>query len=141
MSKQIFKVGDRVFDIRHGWGKVTNGADTILYPIGVQFEDDDSQEVILYTEDGKGHLGDNKPLLSFEEYGFNDRFTQERPVNYEDYIGKWGKFWDDRSKDYMISIFEKLRGDGFKPSISIEAYDNFEPLTEEQVKVLGLEND
>ena len=66
MSKQIFKVGDRVFDIRYGWGKVTNCQDTPLYPIGVQFDDYDSQEFIHYSNDGKASLGDNKPLLSFE---------------------------------------------------------------------------
>ena len=138
MDKQIFKVGDRVFDIRYGWGKVTICADTILYPIGVQFDEDDSQEVILYTEDGKGHLGDNKPLLSFTEYTLNG-FSQKRFFDYKNCIGKWGKFWDDRIKEYIISRLERITPDGFKSNTSIMIYNNFEPLTEEQIKMLNLE--
>ena len=59
--------------------------------IGVQFDDDDSQEVIIYTNDGKRTLGEETPLLSFMEYTLQG-FSQERPINYEGYIGKWGRF-------------------------------------------------
>lgn len=138
MKEQIFKLEDKVFDIRYGWGKVTICADTILYPIGVQFDEDDSQEVILYTEDGKGHLGDNKPLLSFTEYTLNG-FSQKRFFDYKNCIGKWGKFWDDRIKEYIISRLERITPDGFKSNTSIMIYNNFEPLTEEQIKMLNLE--
>ena len=137
MEKQTFKIGDRVFDIRYGWGKVTICADTILYPIGVQFDEDDSQEVILYTEDGKGHLCDKQPLLSFTEYTLQG-FSQERPINYEEYIGKWGKFWGDRIKEYIISRLERATPEGFKSNTSFILYNNFEPLTEEQIKTLNL---
>ena len=141
MNKQIFRKGDRVFDIDYGWGEVTEAhyQETALYsmryPILVKFQKSKS----YYTLDGKWTHGDSYPRLSFTEYDLvNGGFSQERPINSDDYIGRWGKFWDDGSKDYMISRFEKLRGDGFKPIISVEAYDNFEPLTEEQVKVLEL---
>lgn len=135
MEKQVFQIGDRVFDIRYGWGKVTICADTILYPIGVQFDEDDSQEVILYTEDGKGHLGDNKPVLSFTEYTLKG-FSHKRFFDYKNCIGKWGKFWDDRIKEYIISRLERITPDGFKSNTSIRIYNNFEPLTEEQIKML-----
>ena len=138
MAKEIFRVGDRVFDIRYGWGTIVKYNATQNYPIEVKFDKNDLEELIRYTKYGKDYKLDDVGLLSFTEYGFDDRFTQERPINYDDYIGRWGKFWDDGSKDYMISRFEKLRGDGFKPIISVEAYDNFEPLTEAQVKVLEL---
>ena len=141
MEKQIFKVGDRVFDVRYGWGKVTNCQDTPLYPIGVQFDEDDSQEVLFYTEDGEVSLGDNKPLLSFTEYGFDNRFSQKRIADYNEYLNKWGKFWDKNGKDYVISRLERVKSDGFKSNSSIALYDNFEPLTDEQLEVLGLEND
>ena len=137
MDKQIFEIGDRVFDIRYGWGKVTICADTILYPIGVQFDEDDSQEVILYTEDGKGHLGDNKPVLSFTEYTLKG-FSQKRFFDYKNCIGKWGKFWDDRIKEYIISRLERITPDGFESNTSIRIYNNFEPFTEEQIKMLKL---
>lgn len=144
MEKQIFKVGDRVFDIRYGWGKVTICADTILYPIGVQFNEDDSQEVILYTEDGKGHLGDNKPVLSFTEYGFDNRFSQKRVFDYKNCIGKYGKFWDDGENTIIVGKlcdYYQYHTHHFRVRThddEIGFYTNFEPLTEKQVKVLEL---
>lgn len=139
MEKQIFKVGDRVFDIRYGWGTIKKYNANYTFPIGVWFDRKDIQDFIHYLKSGKDYELDNVGLLSFTEYDLvNGGFSQERPINYDDYIGRWGKFWDDGSKDYMISRFEKLRGDGFKPSISVEAYDNFEPLTEEQNKISEL---
>lgn len=138
MKEQVFQIGDRVFDIRYGWGKVTICADTILYPIGVQFDEDDSQEVILYTEDGKGHLCDNKPVLSFTEYTLKG-FSHKRFFDYKNCIGKWGKFWDDRIKEYIISRLERITPEGFKSNTSFILYNNFEPLTEEQIKMLNLE--
>lgn len=144
MEKQIFKVGDRVFDIRHGWGKVKNYYDLRLYPIEVQFEDDDSQEFIHYSNDGKASLGDNKPLLSFTEYTL-EGFTQERPIKYEDYMRKWGKFWNNISDNIIIDVLDDLCEDcdgnvKFVPYEINSHYDHFEPLSEEQLKVLGLKN-
>ena len=145
MSKQIFKVGDRVFDVRYGWGKVTNYYDLRLYPIGVQFDEDDSQEVIFYSKDGKTSLGDNKPLLSFEEYTLQG-FTQEKLIDYTEYEGKWGKFYnneDSLNKSIEISMLEKIeykKIDGVKfASIATSTYyDNFTPLSDEQLEMLGL---
>lgn len=145
MEKQIFKIGDRVFDIRYGWGKVTNCEHLRLYPIGVQFDEDDSQEILFYSKDGKTNSGDNKPFLSFEEYDFDNRFTQERPINYEDYMRKWGKFWNNISDNIIIDVLDDLCEDcdgnvKFVPYEINSHYDHFEPLTDEQLKVLGLEN-
>ena len=146
MEKQIFKKGDRVFDIRFGWGKVVDDNRACLFPIGIQFDDDDSQEVIVYTDDGKLSLGEESPLLSFTEYTLQG-FTQERPINYDDYVGKWGKFWavikDVGIQNTVIghlSDYNENDIEGF-PFACEETggyYTNFEPLTEEQIKVLGL---
>lgn len=147
MNKQIFKVGDRVFDIRYGWGKVTICADTILYPIGVQFDEDDSQEVILYTEDGRGHLGDNKPVLSFTEYTLKG-FSQKRVFDYSNCIGKYGKFYDNKHDiDKKDPVIAKLYSFSEKPIpkfcyrvySKFIWYDNFEPFTEDEIKMLNLE--
>lgn len=138
MDKQIFEIGDRVFDIRYGWGKVTNYEDTFLCPTGVQFDEDDTHEVIFYSKDGENNLGDNKPLLSFTEYTLNG-FSQKRFFDYKNCIGKWGKFWDERIKEYIISRLERITPDGFESNTSIRIYNNFEPLTEEQIKMLNLE--
>lgn len=138
MDKQIFKLGDRVFDIMYGWGVVEelHQDEERSYPLIVRFPGFDT---LYYTRDGKSNTSDSHPILSFTEYGFDNRFSQERSINYEEYIGKWGKFWDDRIKEYIISRLERITPDGFKSNTSIMIYNNFEPLTEEQIKMLNLE--
>lgn len=93
MNEQIFKLGDRVFDIRYGWGTVINGIDIDdidnLYPIRVDF----NKYIITYTYDGKITDEDKHPILSFTEYTLKG-FSQKRPVDYKNHIGKWGKFWN-----------------------------------------------
>ena len=106
------------------------------YPVSVQFEN----SVIIYTYDGKWAHGDSYSRLSFTEYGFDNRFSQERPVNYEDCIEKWGKFWNDNPEYFTIGILKGYEQDSHKPfqSISLD-FQNFEPLTDEQIKILKLE--
>lgn len=139
MDKQIFKVGDRVFDIMYGWGKVENlvkkdnGEIVLVY---VKF--DNFNESLTYTYDGRFSIKDLHPRLSFTEYTLQG-FSQKRFFDYKNCIGKWGKFWDDRIKEYIISRLERITPDGFKSNTSIMIYNNFEPLTEEQIKMLNLE--
>ena len=142
MKKQTFEKGDRVFDIRFGWGKVVDDNRACLFPIGIQFDDDDSQEVIVYTDDGKLSLGEESPLLSFTEYTLQG-FSQEKPVNYEKYIGKWGQFWDSNKDILLIGkllAYDNTENEGYPFENEFGYYANFEPLTEEQIKVLGLCN-
>lgn len=142
MIKQTFEKGDRVFDIRFGWGKVVDDNMAFLFPIGIQFDDDDSQEVIVYTDDGKLSLGEESPLLSFTEYTLQG-FSQEKPVNYEKYIGKWGQFWDSNKDILLIGkllAYDNTENEGYPFENEFGYYANFEPLTEEQIKVLGLCN-
>ena len=141
MEKQIFRKGDRVFDIRYGWGKVIDDNKGGLFPIGVQFEDDDSQEVIIYTNDGKTNHGEELPLLSFTEYTLKG-FSQERPVNYEECVGRWGKFWEEGENEILISILVNYERNNkeFPFETGNEYFSNFEPLTEEQVRVLNLDD-
>ena len=139
MDKQIFKVGDRVFDIDYGWGEVTEThyIETTLYPILVKFQ----TSSVYYTLDGKWAHGDSYLKLSFTEYDFvNGGFSQERPINYNDYIGKWGKFWDIDVKTCIIDrLIECKPDDEYYFTTSEFGYLNFEPLTDEQIKILGLE--
>ena len=140
MKKQTFEKGDRVFDIRFGWGKVVDDNRACLFPIGIQFDDDDSQEVIVYTDDGKLSLGEESPLLSFTECTLQG-FSQEKPVNYEKYIGKWGRFWDSDKDILLIGkllAYDNTENEGYPFENEFGYYANFEPLTEEQIKVLGL---
>lgn len=94
--------------------------------------------------EGKNNEDDMRPILSFTEYTLNN-FSQERPINYEDYIGKWGKFWNGENNKHNCSI-AKLHhydpdadfGEQFTCVLGLN-HDYFEPLTEEQIKILGLE--
>ena len=139
MDKQIFKIGDRVFDIRYGWGEIEH-----IYldgTVNVHF----GNIPRVYRADGKITNKDIFPLLSFTEYRFDDKFSQKRPVDYIEYEGKWGKFWNsgDSSKNVEISIVEKVEYeefDGVKfASITTGTYyDNFTPLSDEQLEMLGL---
>ena len=49
-------------------------------------------------------------MLSFAEYGFDDRFSQERPINYEEYVGKWGVFWDKRFNGFTEFVDSDSNG-------------------------------
>lgn len=138
MDKQIFKVGDKVYDAMCGWGEVKDIDEHLVF---IKFYKDNYLEYNYleeYNHDGRFSESDINPRLSFTEYGFDNRFSQERPINYNDYIGKWGKFWHDCSKEYTISKLEKVKLNKFKSNTSIALYDNFEPLTEEQIKILNL---
>lgn len=135
--KTIFKKGDRVFDIRFGWGKVVYKDKEILFPIGVQFDDDDdSQEIVFYTNDGKNMPSDKLPLLSFTEYTLQG-FSQERSIDYDEYIGKWGKFNDHGEEDCSICKLKDVNYKGQFVDYLGNKWDGFEPLTDEQVELLS----
>nr|DAS14844.1 MAG TPA: ATP-dependent DNA helicase [Caudoviricetes sp.] len=140
--KTIFKVGDRVFDIRFGWGTVKEVLDTSChnYPIIVFF--DNIGNVITYASDGSFGAG-TPQMLSFTEYTLQG-FSQEKPVNYEYYIGKWGRFWDNGENAVIVGKlydYYQYHTHHFRVRThddEVAFYTNFEPLTEEQIKVLGL---
>ena len=140
MEKQIFKVGDRVYDATFGWGIVASVNKATLLPITVKFV----RDKIFYTTDGKLYTTAIKPTLSFREYSLQG-FSQKNPIDYKKYIGKWGKFWNDNLVNIFIDVLDNIyeEDDGSIKFISCEInsqYKNFEPLTEEQLKVLGLKN-
>jgi hypothetical protein len=74
--KTVFKVWDKVFDVRYGWGNVKRVDDVgdYPYPILVKFKKGDSS----YTLEGKAAIVDLIPLLSFTEYTLQG-FSQECP--------------------------------------------------------------
>ena len=101
MNEQIFKLEDKVFDIRYGWGTVVEYDNNSWYEIGVQFSYDGVSEIIFYTNDGKITDEDKHPTLSFTEYTLQG-FSHKRFFDYKNCIGKWGKFWDDRIKSILL---------------------------------------
>lgn len=139
----IFKVGDRVFDIKHGWGTVAlrlKESEDPYYRWRVDF----TYHRESYTDEGKSKISDAYRSLSFTEYDLiNGGFSQKRPpINYNDYIGKWGKFTDvSNNNDFVIgrlSSFKVSNDETYFATESGDAYNTFESLTEEQIKVLGL---
>ena len=137
-NKQIFKMGDRVFDVIHGWGEVIR-----IY--STDWENLPLEHLVCgvkFNNGAEGHYTKHIALkiLSFTEYGFDKRFSQKRPVNYKDYEGKWGKFWDDEV--ILISklvFYDDAENENYPFESEFNCHMNFEPLTEEQVKILELE--
>ena len=139
----IFKVGDKVYDFEFGWGVVADISRGGFYNTKVNFET--KAKTIYFTRDGKYEHSDETPRLSFTEYDLTSGgFSQERPVDYSEYVGKWGKFWISGEKTVIIG---KLNNYFPQANMSFEVktksklvncYDNFEPLTDEQLKVLAL---
>ena len=113
MKKQTFEKGDRVFDYLKGWGEIVH-----LYSDNWEEVDDNYTVCVVKFDSSKEIIHFTKYLatktLSFTEYTLQG-FTQEKPVNYEEY----GR---------MV----------FGPYITNMYYDNFKPLTEEQIKILEL---
>jgi hypothetical protein len=72
--KTVFKVGDKVFDIKYGWGVVDRIWSDGMYPVSVKFLIDEEH----YTYNGRQYPKD-PPRLSFTEYTLQG-FSQERPV-------------------------------------------------------------
>ena len=83
MKETVFKVGDRVYCLLFGWGKVKCSLDPTSndYPVEVIFKDTDGDDTFKsYTHDGCYYTGyHTKPTLSFTEYKL-DGFSQERPI-------------------------------------------------------------
>lgn len=142
-NKQIFKEGDRVFDIVNGWGK-------IIYTYNVDNERLKSVDLICAVRFENGdeiHYSKNTALklLSFTEYGIDERFSQKRPIDYEKCIGKWGKFWNKGEKTVVIGkLFQYKPYSNLYPfgmdarDLETSFYTNFELLTRTQVEILGL---
>jgi hypothetical protein len=72
MKKHIFKEGDKVFSLVHGWGVVLKtDLETLIYNVTCSFFD----RMCDYTIDGKSHPRDLHPTLSHTEYKL-DGFSQ-----------------------------------------------------------------
>ena len=76
-NKEIFKVGDTVYQWQYGKGKVIKMYDDRDFPIVVKFA---SGLITAFTEDGRYSTGQEK-CLSFTPYDLvNGGFSQERPL-------------------------------------------------------------
>lgn len=127
-----YKYGERVFDIRYGWGTVVKTMEECF--ITVKFD-----------EDGKDKCYDERTavtLLSYEEYGLNGQCS----VNYQKYVGQWGIFTDGVSdlEDAFIGVLKavlKYKGNvGFVVNTQDGEFEmkKFIPFTEDMLERLGL---
>lgn len=90
--KTIFKKGDKVFDIRYGWGEVTH---LDREDVRVEF----SRDYNWYNElDFK--------LLSFTEYTL-EGFSQERPCEFKDGDPVWVREFD--CDNWLPRVFKEYR--------------------------------
>ena len=147
----MFKVNQKVFDYSYGWGRIISISETddpTKEPaITVKYAEDlynsydlEGRYVTLFYNIIRYRA--EKPSLATDEYTLYG-FTQEPKEDYSWYIGKWGKFWNyDSGNDLMVSTLYFYNPDNGYRFITNndEAYEYFEPLTEEEVKILKLEN-
>lgn len=139
MKKQTFEKGDRVFHYLKGWGEIVHTYSDNWEEVDDNYtvcvlKFDSNEKLELFTK----YLATK--MLSFTEYTLQG-FTQEKPVNYEEYVGKWGQFWDSNKDILLIGkllAYDNTENEGYPFENEFGYYANFEPLTEEQIKVLGL---
>ena len=135
--KTIFEKGDKVFDIRFGWGTIN-----YLYSIDWEKEKDSNLVCEVKFENGEEIHYSKKvasKLLSFTEYTLKG-FNQIHKKDYSQYIGKWCKFRDKNfEKFYYLCILKSVDERGFFYDSEDDVWDICEPLTEEQAKILDLE--
>ena len=135
-----FKMDQKVYDYTYGWGKIIMICKENR--LIVQYSRDLRVD---YTKNGFRYLNSNNiisdlPTLATKEYSLNG-FTQEPQINYNIYIGKWGKFWDsDNEKDFVISILYYYNDENEYKFITNDdkCYEFFEPLSKEQIEILNL---
>lgn len=127
--KTIFQKEDKVFDYQLGWGEVISSDG--LNNVSVKFEWGE----VSYNREG-ARFPSSKPTLSFTEYKL-EGFSQDRPINYDDFIGKWGAFWSDDNDYRFVSKLNCIE-DGVFQAKQGGWYRNFKPLSDEQIKILEL---
>ena len=117
-SKNIFKVGDKVFSYAFGgWGVVEDiYKKNTVFPVRCSFPLGNGS----FTEDGR-YYSDGPPMLSFTEYTL-EGFSQERPEELPnvgdiiwirgDFPDEWtvGHFFKKEDGKYYISYSPAMKG-------------------------------
>nr|DAI36831.1 MAG TPA: hypothetical protein [Caudoviricetes sp.] len=140
MKMQKFKLNQEVYDTTYGWGKVVERKeDCYEYPIKVEFYHRQKGLPLLEYTIGGVVKGGNFKTLSTRSYQLVG-FCQEDKLPFEDCLYKWGMFRNSFENDIIISkltLYVKENEHAFRTTDKT-FYKFFEPLTEEQIKVLGL---
>lgn len=129
-----YKEGERVFDIRYGWGTVEEPMNECF--VTVKFDEDG----IIECYDERNAV----TMLSYEEYELHGRCS----TNYRKYVGKWGVFTDDTHdiEDAFIGILKDVcvHNGNMKFAVETQGHEvemkRFIPLTDDMLKRLNLKN-
>lgn len=129
-----FKEGERVFDIRYGWGIVEEPMNECF--VTVRFDGDEVTE--CYDERNA------VTMLSYEEYELHGKCS----INYRKYVGKWGVFTDYNNdiEDAFIGRLKEVCIHNGNIRFAVETSDGelemkrFIPLTDDMLKRLNLKN-
>lgn len=134
MEKTIFKKGDKVYHHMYGWGifssYINNSNNSYCYVIFNRYK----------KEIGDSYVCSEMQVfdLSFTEYTLNN-FSQERQIDYNEWVGKWCMFWDHVDESYIIRKFSTFLGVNRFVCSYNSSWKYCKLLTEEQVKILELE--
>lgn len=139
--KTAFKKGDKVFDIRFGWG-------VLIFMYSFDWEkEEDSKLVCVVKFENEEEVHYTKQialkLLSSTEYTLKG-FSQKTTTDWSKYFHTWGIFYDEKEDFESTNRIGRLYdydNDSIYPfqSYEGESYMNFKPLIDEQIKVLNLE--
>lgn len=149
--KTVFKVGHEVYDSIF-FGNLKGVVEEVINnPFNVILKVKFGDKEFRYFGDGVfiGDKFDNRILthvrtLSFRQYGLKD-FTQGVVSDYSSFIGNYGKFWNNGFEELVVVnklnvVNVNTYGDLVFSTFNSETFDNFEPLTKEQLECLNLKN-
>ena len=103
MTKEIFKVGDKVYCLIHGWGEVYCIYESTDFSVRVNFKEDSD---VGYDYNGR-YYQESKPTLSFTEYTLQG-FSQERPIELPE-VGELCLVRDYKDDTWLAREFAEYR--------------------------------
>lgn len=81
------KVGDRVWSIRYGWGKIKNVALNKVYGLLIEFlRSDGTPYECVYTFDGKDYDSDRYPTLFWNGFHIPTEKEDKKPFNLVEFL-------------------------------------------------------
>lgn len=107
----VFKVGDEVYDINYGWGKVKEAGKYSRHGLQVVF----GEFTARYCSDGTLFSCKN-PTLSFTEYTLQG-FTQERPIVLPE-VGELCLVSDGEGRTWILKEFIRYEPTSTMPYIT-----------------------